>query len=239
MDLAELKPALARLQKTSADAAGAASSFTDLAQQLKETTLETKERAKAMLSATEAAGAAEAAVVKAKQSQPLEVRLGEVLLKSHTKASEVMREWDADLNGTLDKPEFRAFVRRALDLPREDAATIDALYDSLVEGGSTLTVARLRPALKRLADTATSAQAEAAALAKSAAQLKKESREREKECADAAAAAKAMLTSAVEQANAQAAATQEAVTPKGEQGRRTGRGRGAGTGGGGGRRPRA
>ena len=239
MDLAELKPALARLQKRGADAAGVATSFTDLALQLKETTLETKERAKAMLSATEAAGAAEAAVVKAKESRPLEVRLGEVLLKAHTKASDVMREWDADLNGTLDKPEFRAFVRRALDLPREEAATIDALYDSLVEGQSTLTVARLRPALKRLVDMATSAQAETAALAKSAAQLKKQSREREKACADAAAAAKVMLASAVEQANAQAAVPTDVGTPKGDQGRRGGRGKGGGGGGGRGTAPAA
>ena len=84
----------------------------------------------------------------------LPVLLGESLLASKLKVSEVVQSWNKKGgNEPLSKMEFRQNIRKLLD--KADSKKIDAMFDSLDENRSgTLDLQDIRTALKKLQDAA-------------------------------------------------------------------------------------
>eukprot|EP00966_Prymnesium_polylepis_P085026 1968442-Prymnesium_polylepis.1 len=64
-----------------------------------------------MFVAQAAADEAQARLASLREGAPLEARLGELLHRTNTKAADLMRAYDANNNGSIDRAEFRSFVR--------------------------------------------------------------------------------------------------------------------------------
>ena len=74
--------------------------------------------------------------------------------------TDLLRSWDKNKDGTLQKMEFRQAVRTSLKLHATNQ-DIDALFDQFdVDGSGNLEIQELKPCLKALQETAESAEAE-------------------------------------------------------------------------------
>jgi len=92
-----------------------------------------------------------AAEMEAERASTLQGRLGETMEKRGISAFTLMREWDTNGDGELDREEFRQAVRRSLQLKASDEKIVE-LFDYLdTNGNGTLEIkTELRPAIKTI-----------------------------------------------------------------------------------------
>ena len=121
---------------------------------------------------------AAALVARAGQEGTFERRVGAALLRNENAAKAVrgaagaklalgdlLREWDKNKDGAVQKMEFRQAVRGSLKLHATNGE-IDALFDTLdADHGGTLDLQELKPALMHLQSAAAEAEAEKGELA--------------------------------------------------------------------------
>lgn len=104
-----------------------------------------------------------------------ERRLGFALLAKldgGAQLADLVRSWDFNKDGDISGAEFRACVRNSLKLTAENAE-IDGFFNRVdADGGGSLDLAELKPALKMLKDAATKAEAEASAMREQGALLR-------------------------------------------------------------------
>ena len=82
----------------------------------------------------------------------LKRKLGEAILELNVPVNDLMLQWDKNKNGSLSMIEFKQAVRVSLQL-KVSNDEIDELFRSFDDdGGGTLSVDELRPAIKRLHD---------------------------------------------------------------------------------------
>ena len=93
-----------------------------------------------------------------------ERKLGAALKKKGQKIAELLRDWDKDGTGEVKKMQFRQKVRGSLGI-KANNHEIDKFFNSMDEdGGGSLDLGELKPALKYLLDAAQGAEDEAARL---------------------------------------------------------------------------
>ena len=91
------------------------------------------------------------AEMQSEKATTLQGRLGETMERRGISAFELMREWDTNGDGELDREEFRQAVRRSLKLKASDGQ-IDEFFDLIdTNRDGTLTIkTELRPAIKKI-----------------------------------------------------------------------------------------
>ena len=101
-----------------------------------------------------------------------ERKLGAALKKKGQKIAELLRDWDKDGTGEVKKMQFRQKVRGSLGI-KANNHEIDKFFNSMDEdGGGSLDLGELKPALKFLLDAAQGAEDEAARLRAAALELR-------------------------------------------------------------------
>ena len=152
-------------------------------------------------------------------TQPVPVQLGRLIVKKNVKIVDILIKWDSGGDGEVSKSEFRHHVRELGVVA--DTASIDACFESYdADGGGSLDIVELKPALKELAATAKASHGEEAIMEKHCAQLRKAAKKAQMDLflniasemrlvADRAAKRKAEAAEAALIAEAQAKAKQE------------------------------
>ena len=86
------------------------------------------------------------------RTDSLKRQLGESILARGTTTNALMKEWDRNGDGNLQKIEFKQAIRLSLTLKASNEQ-IEELFDAFDgDGGGTLTIAELKPAIRELHD---------------------------------------------------------------------------------------
>ena len=108
-----------------------------------------------------------------------ERKLGASLKAKGQKIPELLRDWDKDGTGEVKKMQFRQKVRGSLGI-KANNVEIDKFFNSMDEdGGGSLDLAELKPALKFLLDAAQGAEDDAARFRQQAAELREKAAQTE------------------------------------------------------------